>query len=172
MCDKPMECNKCKRNAVVHYKEMQDGKVNSYHMCKSCPLLKDKLQVEDPALEFTPSVFSKEGKICPLCGLTKDEFLITLTLGCDLCAETFKDILSKELILQDLVPSNVQNCTDLNALHFGNIPKNRRDQTFIKTLETLHVALNEAVSSEHFEEAADIYAQIQKYLENPNAGTK
>jgi protein-arginine kinase activator protein McsA len=151
---------------------MQNGKVNSYHMCKSCPLLKEKLKGVEPSFEPESSVFFKEGKSCPVCGLSAKEFMITLTLGCDVCVEAFKDILLAELFSQHLLPSNIQNTKDINTLHLGNIPKNRTDPSFTKIVETLHIALNEAVSSEHFEEAADIYAQIQKYLENPNAGTK
>lgn len=172
MSDKPMECNKCKRKAIIHYKEMENGKINSYKMCKSCPLLKSKMETEESVLEQTSSLFSKANANCPVCGLSSQEFTITLTLGCDSCIETFKDILSEEILSGDMLPKCVKNCSDLNAFHFGNIPKNRKDPTFLKTIENLHVALNEAVSSEHFEEAADIRDKIQKYLENPNAGTK
>ena len=172
MSDKPMECNKCKRKAIVHYKEMQNGKINCYQMCKSCPLLKSKLHLDQTQSQQTSSMFTKPNTNCPVCGLSDEEFIITLTLGCDTCVETFKEILSEEILSQDILPNSVKNCSDLNVFHFGNIPKNRRNPTFVKTIETLHVALNEAVSSEHFEEAADIRDQIQKYLENPNAGSK
>jgi len=172
MADKPMECNKCKRDGCVNYKEMKDGVVQSFFMCKSCPLLKAKLHEAEPLHVHNPSIFQDETSNCPICGQSKEEFTITLTLGCDTCAETFKDILSEEVRSLDLIPQNLQN-KDLGAgFHFGNIPKAHAFQGFSKTMETLHLALNEAVQSEHFEEAADIRDQIQKYLENPNAGTK
>lgn len=169
MCDKPMECSKCKRKAEVFYKEMQNGETNSYKMCKSCPLLKSKL--DNKVEEKKSSIFNCVEKSCPVCGLRGDEFTITLTLGCEQCAETFKDILSGEVVAGDILPGNIKNSSTLDAFHFGNIPKTRIRPEFTKNIESLHLALNEAVLSEHFEEAADIRDQIQKHLENPNAGT-
>jgi protein-arginine kinase activator protein McsA len=171
MCDKPMDCSKCKRKAEVFYKEMQNGEVNSYKMCKSCPLLKAKLDNETESKENQSSIFNSCEKTCPVCGLRGDEFTITLTLGCEQCAETFKDILSGEIVTQDILPGNIKNGPELDGFHFGNIPKTRTRPEFSKNIETLHLALNEAVLSEHFEDAADIRDQIQKHLENPNAGT-
>lgn len=171
MCDKPMECSKCKRKAEVYYKEMQDGEINSFKMCKSCPLLQEKLYTSE-GLEDAPaseSVFDSKKKNCPVCGLSADEFTITLTLGCDTCAKTFKDILSKELLSQDIIPKTIKDSTDIKGFHFGSIPKTRSAKDFAKTIENLHFALNEAVEAERFEDAADIHDQIQKHLEHKNA---
>ena len=170
MSDKPMECNKCTRKAEVHYKEMRDGKVNCSCMCKSCPLLKAKLYTQSPERDGKLPVFNQFNAKCPVCGTTHEEFTITLTLGCDRCAETFKDILAKEVQEQGLIPSR-SHLSSENAFHFGSIPKSNVHQGFSKTIETLHIALTQAVLSEHFEQAADIRDQIQKYLENPNAST-
>ena len=172
MADKPIECSKCKRAGCINYKEMKDGNMQSYCMCKSCPLLKSKLHEAEPLKINNPSIFKDEKSNCPVCGQSKEEFTITLTLGCGSCAETFKDILSQEIKSLDLIPQNVQNKDFGSGFHLGNIPKTHAFQGFSKTMETLHLALNEAVQSEHFEDAADIRDQIQKYLENPNAGTK
>lgn len=174
MCDKPMECSKCKREGVVFYQEIKDGKTTKYTMCKSCPLLKSKLYTDSEQKEETSSIFNSESCKCPVCGLTSDEFTITLTLGCDTCAKTFKDIITKEILSQNLLPKNVKDRSEsnLDTFHFGKIPEIEKSSTFSKKVETLHVALNEAIESEHFEDAADIRDQIQQYLENPNAGTK
>ena len=166
-----MECNKCTRKLEVHYKEMKDGKVNCCSMCKSCPLLKSKLYVDPPQEDRTTPLFSHLSAKCPVCGTTNEEFMITLTLGCDSCAKTFKEILSKEVQAQGMIPSRL-NLSNETAFHFGSVPKSTTPQGFSKTIETLHIALNEAVRSEHFEEAADIRDQIQKYLEKPNASSK
>ena len=166
-----MECNKCTRKAEVHYKEMKDGKIHCSSMCKSCPLLKDKLYTESAQEDHKTHLFTNLDVKCAVCGTTNEEFMITLTLGCDACAETFKDILSKEIQAQGIIPSRL-NLTNETAFHFGSVPKLTTPKEFSKTIETLHIALNEAVRSEHFEEAADIRDQIQKYLENPNASSK
>nr|MCH9811696.1 UvrB/UvrC motif-containing protein [bacterium] len=167
----PMECSKCKRKAEIYYKEMENGNVNSFKMCKSCPMLQSKLYTSERTekKEKEDSVFEPQKASCPVCGLTADEFTITLTLGCDTCAETFNDILSKELLSQDIVPTTVRNSKELEGYHFGNVPKNRSAPEFAKNIETLHLALNEAVESERFEEAATLRDQIQKHLEHPNA---
>lgn len=167
MSDKPIECSKCNRKACVNYKEMKDGKVVSYSMCKSCPLLKEKLYESTSKSEVKDSLFSKNKLKCPACNLTLDEFIITLTLGCDTCINTFHDVLAKELLTQDLIPQSIKDNPE--AFHLGSIPKNHKTSSFSKTMESLHMALNEAISSEHFEEAAAIRDKIKKQLENPNA---
>ena len=171
MCDKPIECSKCKRKAEIYYKEMENSKVQSFKMCKSCPLLQSKLYSSEEAKTSAAkdSLFEVPKTSCPVCGTSAEEFTITLTLGCDTCATTFQDILAKELLSQDIVPKTVKNSTELEGYHFGNMPKNRSAPEFAKTIETLHLALNEAVELERFEEAADLRDQIQKHLEHPNA---
>jgi protein-arginine kinase activator protein McsA len=170
MSDKPMECNKCIRKAEVHYKEMKEGKVRCSKMCKSCPLLKDKLYESTTDEGLNLPIFNHIALKCPVCATTHEEFMITLTLGCDCCAETFKDTLSEEIQTQGIIPTRLALSAD-SPFHFGTIPKTNSHQEFSKTIETLHTALNEAIRSEHFEEAADIRDQIKIHLENPNART-
>tara|TARA_A100001015_G_C14968117_1_gene703916 strand:+ start:179 stop:697 length:519 start_codon:yes stop_codon:yes gene_type:complete len=170
MTDKPIECNKCQRIACIKYKEIKDGQEICYQMCKNCPILKDKMYEETTTTESSSSIFNSSDRFCKKCGLGKDEFLITLTLGCDNCVDTFQDILSSEIVTQKMIPHNIEESNKLDIFHLGNIPKKRDQQLFSKTIESLHLALNQAVKLENFEEAADIRDQIKKYLENPNAG--
>ncbi|MCH9621877.1 MAG: hypothetical protein S4CHLAM20_13080 [Chlamydiia bacterium] len=166
MSDKPIECSKCNRRACVNFKEMKDGKVNNYSMCKSCPLLKEKLYENEKETKEA-SIFTKETSQCPVCHLSKEDFIITLTFGCDSCIKTFKDTLTQELLSQDLIPQSIKDNPE--AFHLGNSPKNHKNISFSETMENLHLALNEAIESEHFEEAAAIRDKIKNQLENPNA---
>lgn len=170
MCEKPMECSKCKRTGEVYYTEMKDGKSTKTVMCKSCPLLKSKLYLANVE-ENSPSVFSPSKEKCSVCGLTSEEFLITLTLGCEACATAFADILEKEITSQGLIPSGLKNRTHLDSYHFGSVPKGKAGAGFSKKIESLQIALNEAIEAEQFEDAADIRDQIQKCMENPNASS-
>ena len=82
-------------------------------MCKSCPLLQSKLFTTKETNGKKASIFESKQKNCPVCGLSSDEFTITLTLGCDTCAKTFHEILSKELLNQDILPKTVKDNTEL-----------------------------------------------------------
>jgi len=168
MSERPIDCSKCNRKTCVHFKEMKDGKVVEYSMCKSCPLLKDKLYESEKKEGKKSSIFSKNGDKCAVCGLTQEDFIITLTLGCDSCVKTFSQVLTQELLTQDLIPQSIKENPEV--FHLGSTPENYKSSSFSQTMESLHLALNEAIESERFEEAAAIRDKINKQLENPNAG--
>lgn len=159
MSEKPYECSKCQRDACIEYKEIKDGTIHCYSMCKNCPYLKEKMLEESK----TACVFSPKAK-CQHCGQTAEEFQVSLTLGCASCVDTFSDLLENELVSQDILCKSFHENT-LEKYHFGKVPKNVVDPSFSKTLESLHLALNVAVSNEKFEEAADIQNQIKQYME-------
>ena len=165
MCDKPMDCNKCKRKACIHYKEIKDGKTVSYSMCRSCPKLKEKLNQKSES-DDSASIFSPKNENCPVCGQTSQDFLITLSFGCDRCIETFHDLVVKEINSGEILSDTAQKTNENQAYHFGQIPKSSNFPLFSKTMESLHISLNEAVRQEQFEAAADIRDQIKNYLEN------
>ena len=106
-----------------------------------------------------------EGKACPKCQYTLNQFKKTGRMGCPVCYTTFKDILESAL-------KNMHKGTR----HIGKAPEGVRERLDLsQKLEEFEESLREAIALENFEDAAILRDQIKDLkmqLETAEAETK
>lgn len=163
-----MLCDKCKTNkATVHIRQSINGTVTEYDLCDKCAaeseMINDGFGFDGLFGGFlngmgnTESVRRKEGSgICPVCGLSFEEFINGGRLGCPDCYTAFGDRLKGVL-------KNIQGST----LHTG---KGSDEARRIKTEEApkelteeekLKNELEQAIKAENYEKAAEIRDEIR-----------
>ena len=175
-----MECSFCPGNeATCHLTKIVNGKVIEVHVCEKCiPQIKDQNLIDfdiwdvvsklakakgmpDPAqaLEVpeTPEISAKslmmspQGLVtgsqrCGTCGFSGDDLRKTGRLGCPECYSVFSEMLGEVL-----------NDCQKGVQHLGKVPVSMKGLRR-KRLEEM---LDQAVTSERFEEAAIIRDQLK-----------
>ncbi len=165
-----MICDVCKKNpAKLHITQMVNDKKFTLHICPSCatekgvtgPSINTSFSVEQLLSgggEAQPSEKEEEmaaHQTCPSCGLSYGSFKESGRLGCSLCYETFSAQIKP--LLQKI---------QKEVKHKGKVPDKGDAQLVLKrNITDLRMQLKEAVSQEHFEEAAQLRDQIRK-MEN------
>ena len=98
--------------------------------------------------------------VCEHCGFTHHDFNRMGRFGCSHCYEVF----GKELL-------PILKQIQVGTKHIGKVPESHLDKAALENrLNTLNLELNEAIRSEHFEEAAHVrdeiahLQQIQEHL--------
>lgn len=165
-----MKCDACsEKEATVFLTQIVDGNMHKVNLCESCAKEKG---VNDPtgfALTDVLLGLGSEKEIdahggskvkCPGCGFTLADLKKTGRLGCSACYDTFASHLEGML-------KNMHK----GLAHTGKIPKHmlevrKRDSG----IQTLRKRLDEAISSEEYERAAEIRDQIRK-MESAVQGT-
>ncbi|GAV23145.1 UvrB/UvrC motif-containing protein [Carboxydothermus pertinax] len=166
-----MLCERCGKNpATMHITRVINGQKTEMNICTQCAqelghtlsfnfspqltfqnLLKG-LMGQDVLSEFGIPGNVGERKKCPVCGLTEEQFINSGFLGCSQCYETFKDRV--EQALRKIHGS---------AEHRGKFPaKTGGKIKVLREIENLKKALNEAVSREEFEKAAELRDKIRE----------
>ena len=155
-----MFCDHCKKNqATVHLVSVVNGVKQERHLCAECAAKEgmgtqvQPFSVNDLISGFFDYYHPREAaseKVCPRCGLRFSQFKNTGMLGCSSCYDVFRD---------ELTPM-------LKSIH-GSVQHNGRtidiEQNQQKSkLEQLKSKLNEAVSNENYEQAAEIRDEIKK----------
>ncbi len=176
-----MKCQHCRNNeATVHLVEMSEGRRRDLWLCGECadaeqwrrldavtdphasndtPQIPDSLPADnatfDSMLKFLGQPTSKSGKTshlanCSHCGHTWGDFQETGQLGCARCYSAFRKMLLPMLA-----------AFHRHATHLGKTPLGRAggDSRLIE-ISRLRVALEEAIASENFEEAARLRDQL------------
>jgi len=159
-----MQCDLCgKKKATVHLTEIIDEQMTEMHLCEECAREKS-VQMEQQfgladllaGLADFGKQTKEESKInakCENCGLTYDDFRKFGRLGCSECYNAFKAQLST--LLKKIHGSNQ---------HFGKapmrIPQEKRDE--IQVLQDLKNQLQQAISVEDFEKAAELRDKIRE----------
>jgi protein arginine kinase activator len=91
-------------------------------------------------------------KLCEKCGMSYKEFEKTGKIGCENCYKTFGEMFTP-------VIKKIQK----NVKHTGKFPEKMKEKIILdKEIEKLKSELNEAVSKEEYEKAADIRDKIKK----------
>ncbi|MBO5788621.1 MAG: UvrB/UvrC motif-containing protein [Clostridia bacterium] len=180
-----------KRNAVYLYEEIIGGKRRKYALCAECGEgVKNASTLHGQESSFTfPFSFSindadnlfstlfygasatqSTGKRCSLCGLKFEDIIREGKVGCPLCYTTFRDELSPSI-------SRIHGADQ----HKGKAPRGyvaseptpeghaeaepvrepSKEEQKTKKLKELKAALEEAILSEEYEEAAKIRDQIK-----------
>lgn len=154
-----MLCQICgKKEATVHLTQMLNDEVRKMHLCEQCAEASG-IDVNVPASMTNfllglgaPNKTSSEtaGLTCPQCRLRFSEFKKASRLGCQNCYVTFAEEL--EPLLHDM---------QKGERHVGKKPVHYTGAVNVfPSSASLKKALDEAVTSENYEEAARIRDQI------------
>jgi protein arginine kinase activator len=156
----------CKQNdAKVHLTQIVGDKVQKVDLCEDCAKTKG---VNDPAgfsladlllglgasKEIETTATGEELK-CPQCGFTQADFKKAGRLGCSECYNTFAEPLNSLL-----------KSMHKGTRHVGKVPHNlQKSRDLMDKLRLLQKKLDRAISSENFEEAAELRDEIKAVKE-------
>ena len=156
-----MLCEMCgKKEATVHLTQMLNDEVRKMHLCEQCAETSG-IDVNVPASMTNfllglgaPKKAKAEsaGRACPQCGMRFSDFKKASRLGCQDCYATF---------VEEMEP--LLNGMQKGARHVGKKPAHHAGTVNVRSsLTSLKKALDEAVASEKYEEAAHIRDQINE----------
>lgn len=152
-----MLCENCKKNTATTYlKQTVNGKTSEIFLCSDCAA-KLGLGETSSFMGFdsvlpkffetrTPQTVSK----CPTCGMSANEFSRGGKVGCESCYDHFKAMLAHP----------IQRFHGNNKKHIGKRPASLFGKAERKT-KNLREALEQAIATENFEEAAKLRDQIR-----------
>lgn len=168
-----MICQECgERPATLHFTKIINGEKTEFHMCEKCAqekgefflfngsngfsinnLLAGLLNIEPSFKKTQHDPFQHEDVLqCKQCSMTYPQFVQVGRFGCANCYEAFKDLLNP--ILRRLHSGN--------SNHIGKIPKRIGGSMHVrKKIEELKGILQQLISSEQFEQAAEIRDEIR-----------
>ena len=156
-----MLCDHChKHQATATVQQTVNGTTTVLHLCAACAEEYQRSGLFgaffDPSLFFSGFFSSKQPvrdtKTCPQCGATLSEIRANGHLGCSQCVKTFQE---------ELLP--IIRKIHGNAVHTGKVPKNAPPEIKSRRqLELLEKQLQEAVSKQEFEYAAELRDEINR----------
>jgi protein arginine kinase activator len=172
-----MLCECGENEATIHEVVIRNGKPYERHLCEACAAKQGiKTSPSVPTGELLAKyVLSKTAKpaqetACPECGLTFSEFKQSELLGCPSCYRAFEDKLGPLL----------ERTHEGGTHHVGKIPRHALERSRLggasgsldellgnaeaqaERLAALRRKLDEAVTAERFELAAQIRDEIQR----------
>ncbi|PZD96889.1 hypothetical protein DNH61_05065 [Paenibacillus sambharensis] len=164
-----MQCQECgKKPATLHFTKIVNGEKTEFHICEACAREKGELIPGTPGgfsihsllsglLDFEPAAQSGLGPKpqtirCEECGLTYSQFSKIGRFGCSSCYRHFSGRL-------DPLFKRVHG----NTVHVGKIPLRSGQQIQSRReIEQLKLELQEKISHEEFESAAQIRDRIRE----------
>lgn len=171
-----MKCDYCDQKATVFLTQLIDGQMKKVCLCESCAKEKGVtdptgFSLADMLISGVPSIGpgstfvanrSSGGKKCPNCGFSVDDLNRVRRFGCSECFQAFRP--EVDLILRGM---------HQGVTHVGKVPKgfeeiHARDEK----LEELRAKLEDAITTEHYEEAAalrDQIRQLEQSIPHPSA---
>lgn len=170
MSNKPLECSNCQKKACISYTFLADGKTERHDLCEDCPFLAEKLpkSPENSGEGSTSNISPAHEVICEHCGTTLTSIKRGERLGCQECYQIFSDVIIKELSDEERlpIPFDIPSMKEKNfPLHVGKSPgETQKKGTLSARLETLHLALGEALAFENYEHAAHLRDQIKQLM--------
>lgn len=158
-------CQRCNNApAVVHVTELKEGQKHEVHLCEECAEATDyapkkSSKMFEFMLQHLERASSSTGsdRECPDCGMTFAEFKAKGRFGCP------KDY---EIFLPRLIPL-LERIHDASS--HGDMPPPAISASG-EQLVKLRVQLQDAVSSEEYERAANLRDQIRELEEHPVDG--
>lgn len=159
-----MLCDACgEKAASIHLTQVVNEEVKKIHLCEECAA-DSGLDVNSP-LSLTDVLLGLGGqkesdpqmpdKTCPVCQMRFSDFKKTSRLGCQNCYDTFARELAP--LLDGMHKGNQ---------HVGKVPaKNSGKARMPPGLLALKSALQAAIASENYEEAAQVRDRILRYAE-------
>jgi len=161
-----MFCEDCNsKDANVYMTTAINGEKVEISLCEECANKKETLNMENnfSMHSFLASLLTgsttpninikyKQNKKCPQCGSTYNNFKQNGRLGCNVCYDTFSDMLLPLI-------RRIQG----NTIHGGKVPKRCGASIILrKEVKDLKYKLQQLVAQEEFEEAANIRDEIKK----------
>ncbi|MBU6326029.1 MAG: UvrB/UvrC motif-containing protein [Verrucomicrobia bacterium] len=162
-----MKCNFCNQKATVFLTQLADGQMKKVCLCENCA--KEKGVTDPTGFSLADMLISgvstsalvpsttyspgrSGGKKCPNCGFSLDDLNRIRRFGCSECFQAFRS--EVELILRGM---------HQGGSHVGKVPRgfeeiHARDQK----MEELRGLLDEAITTENYEEAASLRDQIRQ----------
>lgn len=158
-----MKCDFCDSKATVFLTQLIEGQMKKVCLCDDCA---KERGVTDPTgfsladlllsgLPGGPGTHSPgapaRGKVCPTCGFTLDDLNRVRRFGCGDCYTVFRDEVSQML-----------RGMHKGMSHEGKVPEGLMAQQYRnQKLEELRSRLDQAISSESYEEAAGLRDEIR-----------
>ena len=162
-----MKCDYCDKKATVFLTQLADEQMKKVCLCASCA---KERGVTDPTgfslADMLLGNFQKElgagvperkqkvvsgGKTCPQCGFSYEDFVRVRRFGCGGCYKVFSEELGG--MLQGM---------HKGTSHVGKVPDGLMEaQVRRQRQEELAARLELAISSESYEEAADLRDQLR-----------
>lgn len=166
-----MLCQECnERPATLHFTKIDNGEKTMMHLCQHCAQEKGEAFMHNSAFSINnllagllnfhnhvqqaeqPPVIKKELLQCEECSMTYQQFIQIGRFGCANCYETFRDQINPILI----------RLHSGNGTHNGKIPSRIGGGIHLrKNIDTLKKSIQELITSEEFEKAAEIRDQIR-----------
>ena len=170
-----MYCELCKKNpATIHYTKIVNGYKEERHLCEqSANSLKEPgggfptlgLMPDFSMADFIGGFFNPESQsqpfvqknmtahdACPMCGMTAGEFRRVGRVGCSNCYSYFAEYM----------PGLIQRIHG-NSRHTGKVPVRGEAKLAEKQkIVQLRQALQQAISEEQFERAAELRDEIRR----------
>src|SRR5699024_716233 len=158
-----MLCQECKRNpATVHMTKIVNNKKTEMHLCENCASEKEDFNWFAPfSINNLLTSFLDPAKVtmakgqtaapikCQVCGMDYRQFKRTGKLGCSNCYKAFNNELYP-------VIKRIQG----GSRHTGKIPYGQKSRIRAnQEIENLKNRLQECVTNEAFEEAAELRDQ-------------
>ena len=172
-----MKCEFCDQDASVFLTQLVEGNVKHVLLCSDCAKehgvtdpsgfsLADLLFGGPATAAATSSASSSKsaanpapagnGKACQSCGFSLDDLQRVRRMGCPDCYTAFAQEVAQIIRTMHSGPS-----------HQGKVPAGlMARQVLHQRLEELRSQLTEAISAEHYEEAAAIRDQIRRLSED------
>ncbi len=159
-----MDCDICGKHAKVHLTQLVGGQIKKIALCDDCAKEKG---VTDPTgfalaemlLGKTPGkvvpaapAVAGSGRRCPSCGFTLEDLRRIRRFGCADCYTTFRDDVNQML---RGMHKGFKHCGKVPA---GLMELHQRTQR----LEELRGKLDQAITSENYEEAAGLRDEIRQ----------
>lgn len=162
------ECSICKKPevSIIITTIDKDGNTIELALCKECAtkkgvgeIKKVKLTAQEILTELQEKISEEDHNlICPGCGMSYADFRRQGRLGCEHCYETF----DKKL---ETIMKRIHGTTQHMGKTITNSKKTIADRFQIKKLRSV---LQNAISKEDYEKAAQIRDQIRKLKQDSN----
>ncbi|AIQ38122.1 hypothetical protein R50345_28070 [Paenibacillus sp. FSL R5-0345] len=166
-----MQCQECGvKPATLHFTKIVNGEKTEFHICESCArekgelipgtaggfsihsLLSGLLDLEGAGKEKSAATKTTQSLQCENCGMTYSQFSKLGRFGCSSCYKYFNSAL-------DPLFKRVHGSTS----HVGKIPKRAGAQiVFRRQIDELKKELQQSITQEEFEKAAELRDQIRK----------
>jgi protein arginine kinase activator len=164
-----MKCDYCDNKATVFLTQLAEGQMKKVCLCESCAkergvtdptgfsmaemLLGNFQKAVSGAVEPQGSVkFMGSGKICPECGFSMEDLQKVRRFGCANCYKVFANELAPML-----------RGMHKGTTHLGKVPVGLIETHYRQLrIEELQQKLEQAISSESYEDAAGIRDEIRK----------
>lgn len=161
-----MLCDNCKKNiATTHIKKVVNNVVTEKHLCSHCAAEGGYLS-GNSFVDMLASVFGETLMLnpassvekCSCCGSTFSDIVESGKAGCSECYKTFKDEFEQSLYRIHGKSTHIGKKP--NEPYSATVSFNKTTKN--KTVGDLKLELNEAISSENFEKAAELRDKIKE----------